>query len=108
MNIMVSPCLNIISKCSFIKIEPQLQLHIPSSSSLVYLLVSSSVSNALYLCCRTPISVFMISRSSGGLANIAKYGEEYRKDEESPINVLFHGYGHYDLLESFSEESCQK
>ncbi|XP_059456061.1 uncharacterized protein LOC132186215 [Corylus avellana] len=57
---------------------------------------------------KTPISVFMISRSSGGLVNIAKYGEEYRKDEESPINVLFHGYGHYDLLESFSEESCQK
>lgn len=57
---------------------------------------------------KTPISVFMINRSSGGLVNIAKYGEEYRKDEEKPINVLFHGYGHYDLLESFSEESCQK
>ncbi|KAG6677517.1 hypothetical protein I3842_14G031400 [Carya illinoinensis] len=52
---------------------------------------------------KTPISVFMKSRSSGRLVNIAKYGEEYRKEEENPINVLFHGYGHYDLLESFSE-----
>lgn len=57
---------------------------------------------------KTPISVFMIKRGSSALVNIAKYGEEYRKDEESPINVLFHGYGHYDLLESFSEESCEK
>ncbi|XP_050282038.1 uncharacterized protein LOC126722921 [Quercus robur] len=57
---------------------------------------------------KTPISVFMINRTSGALVNIAKYGEEYRKDEESPINVLFHGYGHYDLLEYISEESCQK
>lgn len=79
-----------------------------ASTNALYLLVSSSASNALYLRFRTPISVFMISRSSGGLVNIAKYGEEYRKDEESPINVLFHGYGHYDLLESFSEASCQK
>ncbi|KAF5470071.1 hypothetical protein F2P56_010616 [Juglans regia] len=52
---------------------------------------------------KTPISVFMKNRSSGRLVNIAKYGEEYRKEEDSPINVLFHGYGHYDLLESFSE-----
>lgn len=86
----------------------QFQLHIPSSRSLIYLLMSNSASNALSLRFRTPISVFMISRSSCRLVNIAKYGEEYRKDEESPINVLFHGYGHYDLLESFSEESCQK
>lgn len=32
----------------------------------------------------------MIDQSSGALVNIAKYGEEYPKDEESPINVLFH------------------
>ncbi|KAF5446257.1 hypothetical protein F2P56_031895 [Juglans regia] len=57
---------------------------------------------------KTPISVFMLNRSSGGLVNIAKYGEEYQKDEESLINVLFHGYGHYDLLESFSEDTCLK
>lgn len=54
---------------------------------------------------RTPISVFMVDRSSGSLVNIAKYGEEYRKGEESPINVLFHGYGHYDILESFAGQS---
>lgn len=57
---------------------------------------------------KTPISFYMRGGSSGGLVNIAKYGEQYRKKEESPINVLFHGYGHYDLLESFSEENCQK
>lgn len=50
----------------------------------------------------------MVDRSSGGLVNIAKYGEEYGKEEEKPINVLFHGYGHYDILESFSEQSLQK
>ncbi|BBG97018.1 Cysteine proteinases superfamily protein [Prunus dulcis] len=56
----------------------------------------------------TPISVFMIDRSSAGLVNIANYGEEYRKEEEKPINVLFHGYGHYDILDSFSEQSLKK
>lgn len=54
---------------------------------------------------KTPISVFMVDRSSGNLVNVAKYGEEYRKDEEIPINVLFHGYGHYDILESFPGQS---
>ncbi|PRQ56289.1 putative OTU domain-containing protein [Rosa chinensis] len=57
---------------------------------------------------KTPISVYMVDRSSGGLINIAKYGEEYGKEEEKPINVLFHGYGHYDILESFSAQSLQK
>lgn len=57
---------------------------------------------------KTPISVFMVDRSSGGLVNIAKYGEEYQNDEATPINVLFHGYGHYDILESFSDQSFQK
>ncbi|KAK8595482.1 hypothetical protein V6N13_016849 [Hibiscus sabdariffa] len=52
---------------------------------------------------KTPISVYMIHRSSGNLINIANYGEEYRKDKENPINVLFHGYGHYDILESLPE-----
>lgn len=51
---------------------------------------------------RTPISVFMKERSSGSLMNIANYGEEYRKDEDNPINVLFHGYGHYDILETLA------
>lgn len=58
--------------------------------------------------CRMPISVFMIGRSSGDLKNIANYGKEYRIDNESPINVLFHGYGHYDILETFSDHSYQK
>ncbi|KAK1570551.1 hypothetical protein Q3G72_003607 [Acer saccharum] len=53
------------------------------------------------------ISVFMIDRSSGNLVNIANYGEEYPKDEEGPINVLFHGYGHYDLLETLETPSDQ-
>lgn len=45
------------------------------------------------------ISVFMKDRSTGELTNIATYGQEY-KSEERPINVLFHGYGHYELLET--------
>ncbi|XP_027366601.1 uncharacterized protein LOC113872914 [Abrus precatorius] len=49
---------------------------------------------------RTPISVFMRDPSSVDLVNIAKYGEEYRNGEENSINVLFHGYGHYDMLEN--------
>ncbi|PPD72236.1 hypothetical protein GOBAR_DD30863 [Gossypium barbadense] len=52
---------------------------------------------------KTRISVYMIHRSSGNLINIAKYGEEYQKEKENPINVLFHGYGHYDILESLPE-----
>ncbi|KAA8539196.1 hypothetical protein F0562_025888 [Nyssa sinensis] len=57
---------------------------------------------------KTAISVFMIDRSSGGLVNVANYGEEYQKDKESPIKVLFHGYGHYDILEAISAQSYQK
>ncbi|KAJ4841797.1 hypothetical protein Tsubulata_044786 [Turnera subulata] len=49
---------------------------------------------------KTKISVFMIDRATGNLVNIANYGEEYQKDETNPINVLFHGYGHYDILET--------
>ncbi|XP_007010219.2 PREDICTED: OTU domain-containing protein 6B [Theobroma cacao] len=55
---------------------------------------------------KTPISVYMIPRSSSNLTKIAKYGEEYQKDKENPINVLFHGYGHYDILESLPEQNC--
>ncbi|KAF5733699.1 hypothetical protein HS088_TW16G00139 [Tripterygium wilfordii] len=51
---------------------------------------------------KTLISVYMKDRTSGNLVNIANYGEEYRKDNEVPINVLFHGYGHYDIIETFS------
>ncbi|KDP45029.1 hypothetical protein JCGZ_01529 [Jatropha curcas] len=56
---------------------------------------------------KTMVSVFMIDRTSGNLVNIANYGEEYRKDQVNPINVLFHGYGHYDILET-SEQNYQK
>lgn len=56
---------------------------------------------------KAPISVFMSDRSSGELTKIANYGEDYKKDDESPINVLFHGYGHYDILE-IVDQSHQK
>jgi len=44
----------------------------------------------------------MIHRSYGSLVNISNYGEEYQEEEdgETPINVMFHGYGHYDILET--------
>lgn len=48
---------------------------------------------------KTPISVFMKDKSTGNLKNIANYGEEYQKEKEFPVKVLFHGYGHYDILE---------
>ncbi|XVF82806.1 hypothetical protein PTKIN_Ptkin16aG0079400 [Pterospermum kingtungense] len=57
---------------------------------------------------KIPISVYMMNRSSGNLINIANYGEEYQKDKENPINVLFHGYGHYDILESMPEQSLHQ
>lgn len=43
----------------------------------------------------------MRDTSSVDLVNIAKYGEEYRNEKDISINVLFHGYGHYDILETF-------
>ncbi|KAJ6717554.1 OTU-LIKE CYSTEINE PROTEASE [Salix purpurea] len=57
---------------------------------------------------KTMISVFMRDRTTGNLVNIVNYGEEYQKDEVNPINVLFHGYGHYDILETTPGQSCQK
>ncbi|KAH1045915.1 hypothetical protein J1N35_036699 [Gossypium stocksii] len=57
---------------------------------------------------KTRIFVYLIHRSSGNLINIAKYGEEYQKEKENPINVLFHGYGHYDILESLPEPISTK
>ncbi|KAL2943288.1 hypothetical protein RDABS01_031636 [Bienertia sinuspersici] len=44
------------------------------------------------------ISVFTKDKSTGNLTNIATYGEEYKSDY--PINILFHRYGHYELLET--------
>ncbi|XP_073052209.1 OVARIAN TUMOR DOMAIN-containing deubiquitinating enzyme 4-like [Primulina eburnea] len=43
-----------------------------------------------------PITVYMHDRNSGGLIAIAEYGQEYGKD--NPIEVLYHGFGHYDAL----------
>ncbi|CAI9273140.1 unnamed protein product [Lactuca saligna] len=50
---------------------------------------------------KTKISVFMLERSTGNLLKIATYGKEYEEEEEKKrsIKVLFHGYGHYDILE---------
>ncbi|KAM0068787.1 putative OTU domain, papain-like cysteine peptidase superfamily [Helianthus debilis subsp. tardiflorus] len=48
---------------------------------------------------KTTISVFMLEGSTQKLLNIATYGKEYEQDEKSSIKVLFHGYGHYDILE---------
>lgn len=54
-------------------------------------------------CCnRAPIRVFMKDKESSNLIKVAKYGDEYMKEEVNPINVLFHGYGHYDVLEAIS------
>ena len=46
---------------------------------------------------RMPITVYMHDNKYGGLISIAEYGQEYGKD--NPIQVLYHGYGHYDALQ---------
>lgn len=43
-----------------------------------------------------PIRVHMIDKNSKSVKVIADYGQEYGK--ENPISVLYHDYGHYDLL----------
>ncbi|GLT30146.1 hypothetical protein SLA2020_049640 [Shorea laevis] len=47
---------------------------------------------------KMPITVYMYENESkyGRLKIIAEYGQEYGK--ENPIRVLYHGYGHYDVL----------
>ncbi|KAF8399923.1 hypothetical protein HHK36_015793 [Tetracentron sinense] len=45
-----------------------------------------------------PITVYMREKKSGSLKTIAEYGQDYGK--ENPIRVLYHGYGHYDALQS--------
>ncbi|XP_072986425.1 OVARIAN TUMOR DOMAIN-containing deubiquitinating enzyme 4 [Typha latifolia] len=44
-----------------------------------------------------PITVYMHDEDAGGLIAIAEYGQEYGK--ENPIQVLYHGFGHYDALQ---------
>ncbi|XP_062192275.1 OVARIAN TUMOR DOMAIN-containing deubiquitinating enzyme 4-like isoform X2 [Phragmites australis] len=44
-----------------------------------------------------PITVYMHDEDAGGLIAIAEYGQQYGK--EDPIQVLYHGFGHYDALQ---------
>lgn len=44
-----------------------------------------------------PITVYMHDEDAGGLITIAEYGQQYGK--EDPIQVLYHGFGHYDALQ---------
>ncbi|GJN03930.1 hypothetical protein PR202_ga21429 [Eleusine coracana subsp. coracana] len=44
-----------------------------------------------------PITVYMHDEDEGGLIAIAEYGQQYGK--EDPIQVLYHGYGHYDAVQ---------
>ncbi|KAG6398728.1 hypothetical protein SASPL_140197 [Salvia splendens] len=50
---------------------------------------------------RLPITVHMWDKKKNSLKVIAEYGQEYGK--ENPIRVLYHGYGHYDALQSPSD-----
>ncbi|XP_010682826.2 OVARIAN TUMOR DOMAIN-containing deubiquitinating enzyme 4 [Beta vulgaris subsp. vulgaris] len=47
---------------------------------------------------KMPITVYMLVKKSSSFITIAEYGQEYGR--ENPIRVLYHGYGHYDALES--------
>lgn len=44
-----------------------------------------------------PITVYMHDKAAGGLIAIAEYGQEH--GTEAPVQVLYHGYGHYDALQ---------
>lgn len=44
-----------------------------------------------------PITVYMRDEDAGGLISIAEYGQEYGK--EDPVQLLYHGFGHYDSLQ---------
>ncbi|KAL8550621.1 hypothetical protein ACS0TY_009155 [Phlomoides rotata] len=48
-----------------------------------------------------PIVVHMWDKKKNCLQVIAEYGQEYGK--ENPIRVLYHGYGHYDGLQTSSD-----
>lgn len=55
---------------------------------------------------KMPITVYMRDKTSGSLKIISEYGQEYGK--ENPIRVLYHGYGHYDLLRSHAATTQSK
>ena len=40
----------------------------------------------------------MLDKKTNSLKVIAEYGQEYGK--ENPVRVLYHGYGHYDILKN--------
>lgn len=54
---------------------------------------------------KMPISVFTVDKSSANLKKIADYGEEYQNNKENSITILFHGYGHYDILEAVPDQN---
>ncbi|PWA95218.1 OTU domain-containing protein [Artemisia annua] len=47
---------------------------------------------------KVPITVYMRDKKSNYIKVVAEYGQEYGK--ENPVSVLYHAYGHYDLLKS--------
>jgi len=52
-----------------------------------------------------PITVYMDEeRNAGGIIAIAEYGQEYSKGKKS-VQVLYHGFGHYDALHLPKEQS---
>lgn len=52
--------------------------------------------------CRMPITVYMADRNTkGGLIAICEYGQEYGTD--SPVRVLYHGFGHYEGVQIHGE-----
>ncbi|XAR64419.1 hypothetical protein NMG60_11024746 [Bertholletia excelsa] len=55
---------------------------------------------------QSPITVYMWDKKSNCLQVIAEYGQEYGKD--SPVRVLYHGYGHYDALQNTSSAPQSK
>ncbi|CAL1354915.1 unnamed protein product [Linum trigynum] len=48
---------------------------------------------------KMPITVYMRDKAPGNHKIIAEYGQEYHGNE-NPIRVLYHGYGHYDALQT--------
>ncbi|XP_052204142.1 OVARIAN TUMOR DOMAIN-containing deubiquitinating enzyme 4-like isoform X2 [Diospyros lotus] len=54
---------------------------------------------------QVPITVYMRDKKFDSLKIIAEYGEEY--GSENPVRVLYHGYGHYDALQSPSVTTPQ-
>ena len=48
-------------------------------------------------CIRMPITVLFFDQASEGLISIAEYGSEY--GTKDPVQILYHGFGHYDSVE---------